>query len=174
MKFVKALLVGSVFHQGIVCADVTLGRKELYAYYDKPSASSVVELRRNHGKVEVEICADNCDMFSAPLKEDEAADFWDSIYLFKAFVSSAENDGVFGRRNSALSISILERASKKLGCEISDNNRSLALCAIRKYAERSGFKYAQIVYDEGNQCIVYRRFDEKLTVLAQKCKRVGP
>lgn len=152
----------------------TPSRDALYAYYDKPYVGTPLRVTTKREELNVEVCADLCDLFSVPVKAGASEQFWDMILLFKSFISTSMADETFRNENSQLAEGILIRMSSIENCDHKKDNKSKALCVIRKYASRTDFAHAEVVYDEGNRCLAYRSFDEQQTLVKarSRCTRV--
>lgn len=170
------VLVGALFAVAQVLAggDVSLqSRSALFAYYNQPKTYSTVKVRSVRTGIEVEICAGVCDAFFARVAADNQ-ELWDAIFLFKAIVSRAEDDQAFSKQRRSEAAELLDRMTRSSQCRSQTDARSKALCALRRFAVRSGFGYAEVKYDEGNRCAVYRSLDAHSRILRSSCSKVGP
>ena len=149
----------------------SLSREIVYAYFDQPKAYATIKIVAGASATQVEICTDVCDAFAAQLPADSPA-LWDAIFLFKAIVSRSDDDQKFGAQRRSEAADLLARMTTPGQCDNKSVLRSKALCVLGEIARRSAFEHAEVKYDEGNRCAVYRSLDAKERVVRSRCTKV--
>jgi len=153
-------------------ADRQVRSKEmLLAYYDDPQNHATVTVHQYRTATIVEVCADVCDAFAAKAKVGDST-FWDAIFLFKAVISRSADDEQFGVKNSNAAKALLKDVVQSGVCRQDDDDRSTALCFMQSLSHRIGLEHAEVNYDEGNRCAVYRSFDSEQKAIRSKCTKV--
>lgn len=148
-------------------------REIVYAYYDQPQAYATIKLVSAASVTQVEICTDVCDAFGARLPAD-SPELWDAILLFKAVISRSDDDQKFGAKHRTEAADLLARMTRQGRCHQIAAVRNQALCVLGQLARLSAFEYAEVKYDEGNRCAVYRSLDARERVVRSKCIKVTP
>jgi hypothetical protein len=93
--------------------------------------------------------------------------------FFEAIVSRSEDDQKFGAQHRAEAADLLARMTRSGRCGGKTDIRARALCALGELARRTALEHAEVKYDEGDRCAVYRSLDAKERVLRSRCSKVN-
>jgi hypothetical protein len=140
-------------------------RDALMKYYNVPTQSRKVEVAE--GGRAVTVCTDDCERFEVGSKAS-AADVWDAVVLFKAFMSKTMIDDAFLNANERLANEVLRQRSGSK-CGTAKTSEHLASCALMAMTKTAGLKMTRVVYDEGNKCESTWSFGQPQKLLSKRC-----
>lgn len=151
-------------------------QRRLYQYLNKGDSLTIRVRPSKSNLEEVELCADDCDLFTFHRSADRTA-VWDSIMLYEVFLSKTNTPRehvVFRDENSDYAHALLDKRAASRSCGDVRETRERVVCVLESIAKNTGLHYSLVRYDEGFRCVIAFRFSrlESPEKSQSRCHRV--